>query len=52
MLFRPKKVAFQKTKKNRTFPKGFVNGFCVKIQLFTMCVFGANQARKDRFLIF
>ena len=52
MLFRPKKWRFKKLKKNRTFPKRFVNGFCVKIQLFTMCVFWANQVSKDRFLIF
>ena len=47
-----KKWRFKKLKKNGTFPKRFVNGFCVKIQLFTMCVFWANQVSKDRFLIF
>ena len=42
----------QKSPKNRNFPKGLVYNLREKIELFNMYAFWANQARKDRFLIF
>ena len=41
-----------KVKKTRHFPKGLVNGFCQKIDLFLICFFKAKKARKKLFLIF
>ena len=49
ILLRPEKGSFKKRQKNRNLPKGLVHGFCPKIELFIICVFGANQATKDRF---
>ena len=48
MLFRPEKWSFQKSKKSNVF-KGLLHGFCQKLELFTMCIFCANEATKDCF---
>ena len=53
MLFRPKKRSVKKVQKNRNLPRGLVHVFfCQKIKHFLMCFIWANQARKDRSLIF
>ena len=41
-----------KISKKSNFPKGSVHGFCQKIEIFTMCVYWANQTRQHRFWIF
>ena len=48
MLFRPEKWSFQKSKNSKVF-KGLLHGFCQKLELFTMCIFCANEATKDCF---
>ena len=53
ILSTPEKETFKKVQKIiRNFPKGLVHGFCRKIELSVMYVFWANQARKDRFLVY
>ena len=51
MLSRPEKRGFKKVQKIEIFQKGLVHGFHQKIELFIICVFWANQARKDRFFV-
>ena len=48
MLSRPEKRGFKKVRKIEIFQEGLVHGFHQKIELFIICVFWANQARKDR----
>ena len=50
--FYTRKRNFSKSPKIRNFPKGLVHGFCRKIELSVIYVFWANQARKDRFLVY
>ena len=50
--FKTRKRKFLKKTKNRNFPKGLDHSFCQNIELFIICVFCANQATKDRFLVF
>ena len=49
MLFRPEKGSFKKDQKIEIFQTSMV--FVKKKELFIICVLGANQSRKDRFLI-
>ena len=49
MFFRPEKGSFKKRQKINIFPKGLVQSFCQRIELSIICVFWANQDRKDRF---
>ena len=49
--FRPEKGSFKKRQKKSTFSKGVSPWFLSKIELFIICVFLANQARKDRFCL-
>ena len=48
LLFWLKKSFLHQTK-NQHFPKGLVQSFCQRIELSIICVFWANQDRKDRF---
>ena len=48
MPFRPEKWSFEKSKNSKVF-KGLLHGFCQKLELFTMCIFCANEATKDCF---
>ena len=45
------KLNFQKSTKNRHFPKGLVHAFWLKLAPFLISCFSANQARGERFSI-
>ena len=47
--FLDQKKEVLKNDKNQHFPKGLVHSFCQRIELSIICVFWANQDRKDRF---
>ena len=48
--FKTRKEKFEKVPKNHQFPKRLAHSFCPIIELFLICVFWANQVRKDLFL--
>ena len=47
-----KSEVLTKVEKNRYFAKGLVHGFCQKIDLFLICFFSTQKARKKHSLIF
>ena len=47
-----KKKVLKIDKKIGIFQKELDHSFCQKIELFIICVFWANQATRDRFLVF
>ena len=46
-----KNDVLKKSKKSK-FPKGLFHDFCKKVRTCLICVFSADQARKDRCMIF